>query len=48
MGPAVPAAPLPRRHLQLAEHGQMAQGVPGAGGESFPPRQGFMCPDRRA
>ena len=40
MGPIVPAPPLPHNPLHFQGYNQMARGIPGAGGEPCPPRQG--------
>ena len=46
MGSIVPAPPLPHRYFYLEGYGQMVEDVPGTGGESRLPRQGFMRRDR--
>jgi len=40
VGSIVPTTPLPHSRLDLGEDGQMALCVPGARGESRPPRPG--------
>ena len=43
----MPAAPLPHHHLRFEGYTPMGPAVPGAGGGSHSPRQGFAHPGRR-